>query len=171
MGQSSPKPCMDLVLKSSDPWRKQARPQVLVRPPTARRPGPVKLGIGAVLLLARVGVELIGVLVDLPEAIVRAGLAFAAERQFPWPGWVLKSFAGISITARFEEQHAGPSRSQHPGGSGPTGAAAYYDYVILFHQNSAFKLNCRMRGPPSVEVILAKLLLPMVPLAGPGLRG
>src|SRR5437899_10225265 len=57
-------------------------------PADGAQAGPVKLGIGAVLLLARVGVELTGVLVDLPEALVRAGLAFSSQRQSPRPGVV-----------------------------------------------------------------------------------
>src|SRR2546427_1770854 len=60
-------------------------------PTDGAQAGPVKLGIGAVLLLARGGVELIGVLVDFPEAIVRAGPGFAAEKAVPGPGIGLES--------------------------------------------------------------------------------
>ena len=105
-------------------------------------------------VLSRVGVQMRGVLINLPEPIVFTGFATSAERQLPRPGVRHEVLGGIQHPSRFQHAYA-----QALGGKDIcrccAARAGAHDYNVkrLHWHLSTFRLNWRIRGSPSVEAI------------------
>src|SRR5262249_44349117 len=133
---------------------------------------------GVVPVLARIGIEVRGIFVDFPQAVVLARLSVSAERQVPGPGVRQEILGWIQHPACFEQDDIQAEVYQGVGGGCAAGARSDDDYVVFFFrhkeafrsrpelssahgrrfvcQKSTFKPNCRMRGSPSVPVMVPK---------------
>src|SRR5262249_33617456 len=119
-----------------------------VRTPTdGAQPRPVKLVERLIALLARICVQVSGVFVDLPEAVVFTRFSGAAEREVPRPRMGKKVFGGSQHAACLEHDDLQALVHKHPGRGCAACARSNYDYVVRFcHRFLKIPLSVRTAG-------------------------